>query len=108
MDNHHNHLAVEWKRLDTLGRLALGSRQGQEPAPELLAELRALQEEVAALRANGSALLRLTRQPLSAIEQDLIVCAVAAEIEPRLAWMFQTLQLGASQPYPTPALLLEL
>jgi len=104
----HEHLAAEWRRLDLLGRLALASRQGQEPSPEVLSELRTLQEEVAALRANGSALLRVTRQPLSAIEQDLIVCAVAAEVEPRLAWMFQTLQLGGSQPYPTPALLLEL
>ena len=108
MDGHRDHLTVEWKRLDTLGRLALASRQGQEPAPELLAELRSVHDEVAALRANGSALLRLTRQPLSSLEQDLIVSAVAAEAEPRLAWMFQTLQLGASQPYPTPALLLEL
>ncbi|MFL6203665.1 MAG: ATP-binding protein [Thermoanaerobaculia bacterium] len=105
---HHDHLTVEWRRLDTLGRLALAARQGNEPAPEMLAELRAVHDEVAALRANGSALLRLTRQPLSSLEQDLIVSAVAAEAEPRLAWMFQTLQLGGSQPYPTPALLLEL
>ena len=41
-----NHLIVEWKRLDTLGRLALASRQGHEPAPELLAELRSIHDEV--------------------------------------------------------------
>jgi hypothetical protein len=67
-----------------------------------------VQDEVAALRADGSALSRLTQQPLSGLEQDVIVSAVAAEAEPRVAWMFQSLQLGASQPYPTPALLVEL
>jgi len=104
----HDHLTTEWKRLDVLGRLALAARQGQEQGPALLAELRGLQDEVAALRANGSALARLTRQPLSSLECDLVVCAVAAEAEPRLAWMFQSLQLGNAQPYPTPSLLLEL
>jgi hypothetical protein len=108
MDGAHDHLTAEWRRLDVLGRLALASRQGQEPAPELLAELRAVQEAVAAMRANGSALARLTAQPLSGVEWDLVVCAVAPEAEPRLAWMFQSLQLGSTQPYPTPALLLEL
>ena len=72
-------LAVEWKRLDTLGRLALASRQGQEPSAELLAELRAVHDDVAARRADGSVLRRLTRQPLSSLEQDLIVSAVAAD-----------------------------
>ena len=108
MDGAHDHLTAEWRRLDVLGRLALVSRQGKEPAPELLAELRAVQDEVAAQRANGSALSRLGEQPLSGLECDLVVSAVAPEAEPRLAWMFQSLQLGASQPYPTPSLLLEL
>jgi ATPase family associated with various cellular activities (AAA)/Winged helix domain, variant len=108
MDGPHHYLTAEWRRLDILGRLALASRQGQEPPTHLLAELSAVQDEVAAMRANGSALAGLTGQPLSGLECDLVVSAVAPEAEPRLAWMFQSLQIGASQPYPTPALLLEL
>jgi hypothetical protein len=108
MNGPHEHLAVEWKRLDMLGRLALASRQAQEPSPELLADLRAVQEELTAFRANGSALRRITQLKLSSLEEDVLVSVCAAEVEPRLAWMFQTLQLGAAQPYPTPALLLEL
>lgn len=109
MSDAHEHLLTEWKRLDVLGRLALAARQGRdEPAPELLAELETLQARIGALRANGSALARVGAASLSSLEQDLLVCAVAAEAEPRLAWMFQTLQLGTAQPYPTPALLHEL
>lgn len=108
MDTHRDHLAVELKRFDTLAQIAFASRQGSQPAPGLLASLAGLHADVQSLRANGSALLRVTRQPLSGLEQDVLVSAVAAEVEPRLAWMFQRLQLGAPQPYPTPALLLEL
>jgi hypothetical protein len=103
-----DHLVVEWQRLDTLGRLALASREQREPTAELLAELRTAHDEISARRDNGSVLHRLTTEPLSQLEQDVIVSSVAAEAEPRLAWMFRTLQLGAPQPYPTPALLLEL
>jgi hypothetical protein len=102
------HLDVEWQRLDTLGRLALASRERREPTTELLAELRAAHDEITALRDHGSVLHRVTTEPLSQLEQDVIVSSVAAEAEPRLAWMFRSLQLGALQPYPTPALLLEL
>jgi hypothetical protein len=103
-----DHLVVEWQRLDTLGRLALASREHREPTAELLAELRAAHDEITARRDNGSVLHRLTAAPLSQLEQDVVVSSVAAEAEPRLAWMFRSLQLGTLQPYPTPALLLEL
>jgi hypothetical protein len=103
-----DHLAVEWQRLDTLGRLALATRERREPGDELLDDLRTAHAEITARRANGSVLRRVTTEPLTQLEEDVLVSSVAVEAEPRLAWMFQTLQLGPPQPYPTPALLLEL
>jgi hypothetical protein len=103
-----DHLAVEWQRIDTLGRLVLATRERCEPTAELLAELRTAQAEITARRDNGSVLRRVTTESLSQVEQDVLVSSVAVEAEPRLAWMFQALQLGVPQPYPTPALLQEL
>jgi hypothetical protein len=101
-------LAVEWQRLDLLARLLAEARQGREAPEALLAELRRLQDLVEAERANGSPLLRLAGLPLSPLECDVLACAVAPEAEPRLGWMFQSLQPGTPQPYPTAALLHEL
>jgi len=101
-------LALEWQRLELLGRLAVHLRQGEEAPPPLLAELRELQDQVAIHRANGFPLHRLAGETLTGLECDLVLAAVAPEAEPRLAWMFQSLQLGTPQPYPTPILLQEL
>ena len=101
-------LAVEWARLDLLGWLLAEARQGREAPEARVADLRRLQAEVEAARANGSPLSALGGQPLTSLEQDVLVTAVAPEAEPRLGWMFQSLQTGTPQPYPTPALLQEL
>src|SRR5262249_50277962 len=101
-------LAVEWERLDLLGGLLADSRQGRAaPAPRL-GELRRLQGVIASARADGSPLAALAGEPLTGLELDVLAAAVAPEAEPRLGWMFQSLQTGALQPYPTPALLQEL
>lgn len=105
-------LAVEWARLDLLGWFLAETRQGREAPEARVADLRRLQSEVEAARANGSPVSALgpsvVGQPLTPLEQDVLVTAVAPEAEPRLGWMFQSLQTGPPQPYPTPALLHEL
>jgi hypothetical protein len=105
---HSDPLATEWARLDLLGWLLAESRQGREAPEARIDELRRLQAEIEASRANGSPLAALAGQPLAAIELDVLAAAVAPEAEPRLGWMFQSLQTGSPQPYPTPALLQEL
>jgi hypothetical protein len=42
------------------------------------------------------------------MELDVLACVLAPEAEPRLGWLFQNLQPGAPQPYPSVALLQEL
>ncbi len=101
-------LAVEWQRVELLAQLLGAARQGREVTPGAVEELRALQARVEAARANGTPLGAAAPEGLSPLECDVLVCAVAAEAEPRLGWMFQALQPGTPQPYPTPALLQEL
>ena len=45
---------------------------------------------------------------VAAAALGVLACAVAPEAEPRFGWIFQSLQPGTPQPYPTPALIQEL
>lgn len=103
-------LTPEWQRLELLGHLLALARRGQAAGDELVAELAGLQAAVEASRADGSPLAGAPGggARLAAIDCDVLACAVAAEAEPRLGWMFQGLQPGTPQPYPTPALIQEL
>lgn len=96
--------ADEWERIELLGHLLAQQRQGGKITEEALARLRFLQAQVEeARRKPGYAIAAV----FTAVEWDVLFCAVAPEAEPRLGWMFQQLQAGAS-PYPSPALLQEL
>lgn len=101
-------LAVEWERIELLGHLLAESRQGRETTPSLVERLQQLQWQVEKNRRQGHAWSQAVPVALSGFEQDVLACAVAPEAEPRLGWMFQSLQTGSPQPYPTPALLQEL
>ncbi|MCP4657396.1 MAG: ATP-binding protein [bacterium] len=101
-------VTAEWQRIELLGHLLAEARQGRETAEEHLAELRRLQATVEAARADGGLMRHLGDGTLSPLEYDIVACAVAPEAEPRLGWLFQNLQPGAPQPYPTPALIQEL
>lgn len=100
-------LTPEWQRIELLGHLLSQARQGQTVSTQLLERLQGLQHQVERIRRNGAweALGAVGLEPL---EMDVLACAVAPEAEPRLGWMFQSLQPGTPQPYPTPALLQEL
>jgi hypothetical protein len=105
VENHS--LSVEWNRVELLASLLSQARQGHEAPESRLQELRQLQAQVEAGRANG-AWRAIGEYPLEGLEYDVLACAAAPEVEPRLAWMFQNLQSGVPQPYPTAALVHEL
>ena len=101
-------LAPEWERVELLGHLLATSRRGRQAPSGLLERLQTLQWQVEKDRREGRGLCAAVPSPLSSLELDVLACVMAPEAEPRLAWLFQTLQPGASQPYPSAALLQEL
>ncbi|MBX3607172.1 MAG: ATP-binding protein [Piscinibacter sp.] len=89
-------LGPEWERLLLLGWFALASRQGQVLSDAQLAQLRALQQQVDTLRAPGGVWQRALGEARSALELDVLACAAAPELEPRVGWLFQQLQGGGA------------
>ena len=67
-----------------------------------------MQFEVDQDRSQGKGLAGAAGIMLTVLELDILACVLAPEAEPRLGWLFQNLQPGVPQPYPTPALLQEL
>lgn len=100
-------LDAEWERIELLGHCLALSRQGRSAEDERIDRLNLLQKQVEKAR-SGGAWRAAAPEPLSSLEQDVLACAVAPEAAPRVAWMYQGLQPGTPQPYPTPALLQEL
>jgi len=100
--------APEWERIGLLAQILAGSRQGREASQGELERLRTLQRQVDTSRRQEGGWSVVAPAGLSAVELDVLACVVAPEAEPRLGWLFQTLQAGAPTPYPTPALLQEL
>lgn len=101
-------LPLEWERIELLGHLLAESRQGRTATAGLLERLQKLQWQVAKNRSEKQGLCEMLNVPLEPLELDVLACCLAPEAEPRLGWLFQTLQPGAPQPYPSPALLQEL
>jgi hypothetical protein len=100
-------LRAEWDRIHLLGYCLSRSRQGEDPARADLARLEKIQARVDLLRGDG-AWERVTGTPLSPIELDVLACASGPEVDPRIGWMYQTLQGGLPQPYPSRALIQDL
>ncbi len=100
-------LATEWQRVGMLAQCLAANRQGHDVGQEDLDRLRQLQELVEKGRLNGS-WSRLVSVSLSPLEFDVLACVLAPEVEPRLGWLYQSLQPGVSHPYATPALLHDL
>ena len=111
MDETHqaaDELAVEWQRIEILGHMLEKSRMGDEVSANHLEHLDQIQAQVQRIRAEGRVWNEMTPVKLDNFEKDVLACAMAPEAVPRLAWMFQSLQPGNVQPYPTPGLLQEL
>jgi hypothetical protein len=101
-------LSLEWERIELLGHLLAESRQGRTATASLLERLQKLQWQVAKNRSDKQGLCGMLNVPLEPLELDVLACCLAPEAEPRVGWLFQALQPGAPQPYPSPALLQEL
>ncbi len=101
-------LGSEWQRLDFLVWCLSRSRQGEAVGEAEITRLRELQNSVDAVRAVGGAWETLLGFHLSPIDYDILACALAPELEPRLGWAFQNLQAGSAQPWATRALIQEL
>ena len=101
-------LVPEWNRLDLLGFCLTAGRRGEKIGPSVQEQLRDEQKKVHILRKQSPWREVIHQYGLSHLDQEILVCALATEAEPRLGWMFQELQPGLSSPYPCPALMQEL
>ncbi|MCP4308626.1 MAG: ATP-binding protein [bacterium] len=100
-------LAGEWERIETLAGLAMDARRGEKASGEKIDQLGALQTDVLKLRENG-AWSTVFPTPLERLEYDVLACAIAPELSPRVSWVFQSLNGGNANPYPTVMFLQEL
>lgn len=101
-------LDAEWQRLDHLVWCLSRQRQGEVIADADVERLRELQRAVEGLRQPGGAWPAALGVVLAPIEYDILACALAPEVEPRLGWAFQNLQAGGAQPWATRSLIQEL
>ncbi len=99
-------LDPEWDRIEALALCLVETRQGRSPPDGLLQALEALQAAVVTLRAEPSRWHGLPLDGLGMPEMDVLSALIAVEVQPRVGWLFQTLQNGG--PHASPALLQEL
>lgn len=101
-------LACEWRRVELLCHMVLKARRGQALSDEELEQLQILQQQVMQVRTQSDAWHLLGLQDCSDTEKDVLACVLAAELEPRVGWLYVELQVGLTSHYPCPALLQEL
>ena len=101
-------LAAEWERIDLLGACLAAARQGEVPPDSMTSHLDSLHRRVLESRAHGPWREVTTRHELSPLDQDILACALAPEAEPRVGWMYQSLQGSAGSCYPSAGLIREL
>lgn len=100
-------LASEWERVEALADIVVESRRGETANTAQLQKLQQLQDCVLNARDQG-AWSTLLSEPLKRLEYDVLACAIAPEVSPRVAWMFQSLHNRDNKPYPTIHFLQEL
>lgn len=100
-------LAPEWDRVETLTDIVRESRESQKISEDKIQALQDLQRSVVETRENGS-WKDLTEAPLAPLEYDVLACAVAPVLSPRIAVMFQALQGKKEKPFPSLHFLQEL
>ncbi len=101
-------LAAEWERVELLGQCLIEARHGRNLSDDLLQRLRGLQQQVEHDRTQDKTWSAVSPVPLSGVECDVLACVVGPDAEPRIGWLFQSLQGASPHPYPTAALLQEL
>lgn len=107
-------LRPEWERIERLAACLEALRRGETVAETRLGDFERICAEVRAVReAGGWADLVPLLSPKAAAEighhdLDILACVLAPEAVGRLAWTYQRLQPGITEPYPTRALLHDL
>lgn len=99
-------LDAEWDRIEALALCLVETRQAREPPEGLLEALKTFQAATLDLRAGPSQWHVLPVDGLGMLEMDILAALIALEVQPRVGWLFQTLQ--SSGPQASPALLQEL
>ncbi len=94
---------AEWQRVELLCLCLLSAKEG--PSDTLLNDLKDLQQQVGAIRADGFWLALNLQNDLLA--QDMLACIFAPHILPRVGWLYQDLQ-NSNQPAPSEALIASL
>ncbi|MDR2001342.1 MAG: ATP-binding protein [Zoogloeaceae bacterium] len=103
-----NTMTCEWKRIDRLASCLAESRRGQPVDEEKIEELIQIQQQVDAARDGTAWRGMIARYGLERLDTDILAFTLAPDAEPRLGWMFQTLQTGTSSAYPSAALICEM
>ena len=101
-------LDAEWNRVELMARQVADRRINRSPEPGVVASLANLGRDVMQLRSTDAAWNRVANGDLTWLDHDVLACVIAPEVEPRIRWLYQELQGGTPQPYPTRALLQEL
>jgi len=101
-------LDAEWNRVELMARQVADRRANRSPEPGVVASLASLRRDVMQLRSADTMWTRVVNGPLTWLDHDVLACVIAPEVEPRIRWLYQELQGGTPQPYPTRALLQEL
>ena len=101
-------LGAEWERIDLLGACLSAYRRGADIPDEVSERLDDVQRNVNTLRREDPWRSLSVGYGLNTLDQDILACCLAPEVEPRLGWMYQELQYGIASPYPTPALIREM
>jgi hypothetical protein len=99
-------LDAEWDRIEAIALCLVETRQAREPPAGLIEALENLQGAVMTLRQEPSQWHVLPLDGLGMLEMDILAALVAVEVQPRVGWLFQTLQNAG--PQASPALLQEL
>ncbi len=102
-----NAMACEWARIDRLASCLAESRRGQPVDEERIEDLIRIQQEVDAARDGTAWRGMIARYGLERLDTDILAFTLAPDAEPRLGWMFQTLQ-STSSAYPSAALICEM
>ena len=101
-----NAMACEWARIDRLASCLIESRRGQPVDEKKIEELSRIQQQVNAARDDTIWRGVVSRYGLERLDADILAFTLAPDAEPRLGWMFQTLQTGTA--YPSAALICEM
>jgi len=103
-----NAMACEWARIDRLANCLLESRRGCSIDDKKVEELIQIQKQVDVVRDGTIWRGMVSRYGLDRLDADILVFTLAPDADPRLGWVFQTLQNGISSTYPSAALICEM